>query len=388
MYEIRSEPTTLGGAIGIPSNGLRLLDRLGLYESILARGAETTSLVLHSLNGKNMGQMSTVSWSKAQTGFGYVRVKRSDVMEVLVDAVEKAGIPIFYNKNLVGIQETGDEITVSFSDGTEDTGDFLLACDGIHSAVRKLHVDPGCVPEYSGISNMFSLIPAEGLPPCASSLNDLNATLTSDGLLGLSPTNPDKSLLYWFFSKEVTIPASGDSRDGWEEHRKSEIQNWKSTLLDLFGNEENEWINMLRSVIQRTDVIKFYPIYKVPPGRPWSKGRCLLIGDAAHAMPPHASQGFSMALEDVFLFSKLLQSKCESIEDGLRTYEDRRKVRTESLLKTAEQNGSVRHKKTPWRLWATEIAITGGLWVYKTAGLEKLGLGQKPLAYDVDDEVF
>lgn len=51
VYEIRSEPTSLGGAIGIPANGLRLLQRLGLYEEVLARGVETSDLVLHSAKG-------------------------------------------------------------------------------------------------------------------------------------------------------------------------------------------------------------------------------------------------------------------------------------------------------------------------------------------------
>ncbi|KAL5596840.1 hypothetical protein BROUX41_006476 [Berkeleyomyces rouxiae] len=196
VYEIRREPTTLGGAIGIPSNGLRLLDRLGVYRNILGKGAETPNIVMHSLKGKVMGTMSAVSWSKGQTGFGYVRIRRADVMDVMIEAVEKADILIHYDKKLTEIEEKGGKVTISFSDGTKDTADFLFGCDGIHSAVRRLYVDPGCVPEYSGIANMFSLIPTSGLPPIASSLYSLNATLTSDGLLGLSPTTPNKDLLY------------------------------------------------------------------------------------------------------------------------------------------------------------------------------------------------
>lgn len=33
VYEIRSEPTTLGGAVQLPPNGLRLIERLGLLNA-------------------------------------------------------------------------------------------------------------------------------------------------------------------------------------------------------------------------------------------------------------------------------------------------------------------------------------------------------------------
>lgn len=335
-----------------------------------------------------MGEMSMVSWSKEQTGFGYVRIRRTDVMDVLLDAVEKAGIPVLYGKRLVGIEEMDAIVTASFSDGTHDTADFLLGCDGIHSAVRKLYVDPECVPEYSGISNMYSLLPVTDFPASAPSLDNLNMTLTSDGLFGISPVTPARDLLYWFFSREIPMPTTGDVREGWAEQSKKEIDNLKGNLLHLLGDDDSHWMDFLREVLHKTEAIHFYPIYKVPLGRPWSKGRCLIIGDAAHAMPPHASQGISMALEDVFLFSKLLESGCDQIDVGLKAYEAKRKARTEKMLKTAEQNGTVRQKKTPLKLWATELAISGGLWVYKMAGLEKFGFGQQPLAYDIDEEKF
>ena len=51
---------------------------------------------------------------------------------------------------------------------------------------------------------------------------------------------------------------------------------------------------------------QFYPIYRLLLGGMWSRGRCLLLRDAAHAMSPHVGQGVSMALEDVFLLSRLL----------------------------------------------------------------------------------
>ncbi|KAF4210926.1 hypothetical protein CNMCM5878_003424 [Aspergillus fumigatiaffinis] len=396
IYELRSEPTTLGGAIGIPSNGLRLLQRMGLYDAMMSKGTDTSMLRVHSLKGNEMGHMDMVAWSRQQTGCGYLRIRRTDLMDVFLDAASKKSVPIYYSKRLTQIEEKDDKVTVFFSDGTSDTGDFLLGCDGIHSSVRKLYVDPDCTPQYTGISNVFSLIPTSKLPPAAGSMDALHATLTADGMFGISPATTARDVVYWFFSREITMPKSQDTRDGWEERGKKEVDNLKTTFINLLGDADSPWVNMLRDVVNKTDVVKFYPIFKIPPGRPWSKGRCLVIGDAAHAMPPHASQGVSMALEDVFLFSKLLTHysrnldtpNSPTLEKLLQSYESKRKVRTEQMLKTAERNGDVRKKKTPLRLRVNELALSWGLWVYGAVGLDKRGIGQGPLAYDIEEEQF
>ncbi|KAB2098642.1 hypothetical protein AG0111_0g13124 [Alternaria gaisen] len=335
-----------------------------------------------------MGKIDMVSWSRKTTGFGYMRIRRSDLMDVLLDSASTAGIAIHYGKHLTAIEEKDDLVTTSFSDGTTDSADFLLGCDGIHSAVRKLYVDSECTPEYTGISNMYSLISTSQLTPSAKSMTGLNTTLTSDGLFAITPVNQARDTLYWFFSREVPMPLSGDNRDGWEQRSKQEVDVVKTTLLRILGDADSGWLEMLRDIVHKTEHVRFYPIYKIPTGRKWHKGRCLIIGDAAHAMPPHASQGVSMALEDAFLFSKLLGSHYSSIEDALQVYEKKRKARTAEMLKTTERNGTIRKKKGAWELWANEIAISGGLWVYRTASLDKFGLGQKPLAYDVEEEEF
>jgi hypothetical protein len=58
------------------------------------------------------------------------------------------------------------------------------------------------------------------------------------------------------------------------------------------------------------------------------------------------------------------------------------------MLKTAERNGDIRKKKTPLRLRVNELALSWGLWAYGAIGLEKMGIGQKALAYDIEEEQF
>lgn len=308
-------------------------------------------------------------------------------MEVLYEEARSAGIAIHFGKRLLRIEEHPKEVTATFADGTSATADFLLGCDGIHSAVRTLHVDPELYPEYSGVSNVYSLLSTTALRGAPESLDGLNTTLTADGLFALSPCTPRGDMLYWFFSREIPVSAGENTRDGWEERGKAELGNLRATLLDLIRDSEGEWGTLLRDVIDHIDMLKFYPIFKLPLGGRWSRGRCLLIGDSAHAMPPHASQGVSMALEDVFLISNLLAEPRQGLEDVFDLFESKRRPRVNEMIETAERNGKMRQRVGPWRLWFTELAISGALTAYSLLSLHKLGLGQKSLVYDIEKEV-
>ncbi|PKX91115.1 FAD-dependent oxidoreductase, partial [Aspergillus novofumigatus IBT 16806] len=304
---------------------------------------------------------------------------------VLYEAARRADIPIHFGKRLTHIVENDQNITVAFSDGSSDHADLLLGCDGIHSTVRSIYVDAGMAPEYSGISNAYSLVPTSDLPIAAGSISGLNATLTTDGLLAVSPCTPGGELIYWFFSRELAMPASGDTRDGWRG--KEQVDTIKSTVLDLIKESEGSWGNTIKEIIKHTETLRFYPVYRLPTGGKWWRGRCLIIGDAAHAMPPHASQGVSMALEDIFMLSNLLVACPNSLDEVFRLYEQKRRPRVNEMHRVAERNGGVRKKTGPWQLWLKELATSGTLLVYSFFGLDSLGLGQKPLAYDVEEDM-
>ncbi|RDW56935.1 hypothetical protein BP5796_13002 [Coleophoma crateriformis] len=386
VYEIRHEPSTLGGALGIPPNGLRLLSRLGIYEKLLARGSSATNLVLHSVKGHDLGEMDMVSWSNEKIGFGYLRIKRTDLMAVLLEVADKRGIVVNYGKRISRITEQDQHVTAIFADGTEDTGDMLLGCDGIHSAVRSLFVDPDITPEYTGISNIFSLLPKSALSVPPASLNGLNATITTDGLFAVTSCTPTGDEAYWFSSREVPAPASGDSRDGWEEHRQKELDGFKGSIRTVLDEVKGSWGDTLRDVVDQTAVVKVYPVFRLPLGGAWSKERCLLLGDAAHAMPPHASQGVSMGLEDVYLLARVLDDPSRTLAQAFHKYEEKRRPRIKEIYDAAEQYGHLRRKTSGWRLQVNELAVAAGLGIYNTCKLQKLGLGQKPLVYDIESE--
>ncbi|KAH7155997.1 FAD binding domain protein [Dactylonectria macrodidyma] len=379
VYEACIEPTTIGGAIGIPANGLRLFKLLGVYDDLMARGSSGTNIVLHSVGGSVLGQLDMVSWSKKKTGFGQLEIRRVDLMEVLCGAAKRAGIEVHYNQTLVGINERDQQVEASFSDGTTDTADFLLGCDGISSSVRKLYVDPKIQPEYSGITDIYSLVPTSDRPTPEGLLRDTHATFTTDGLFALMCCTESRDVNYWFFSSD--FPASVLSGEG-----SGIAYDPKPIIRNAANKIKGEWGDVLRDFVDKSKALKLHPIMTLPLGGVWYKGRCLLLGDAAHAMSPHAGQGVSMALEDVFFLSRLLGQSSLQLNDIFKRYDEKRRPRTEEIYKTAKRSGARRKKTGPWHLWFSDLVMMAFLAIYHVLNLQKFGFGGKTIIYNIIEE--
>ncbi|KAL4972917.1 hypothetical protein BDW66DRAFT_169098 [Aspergillus desertorum] len=392
IYELRPKPTTLGGAIGISANGLRLFDRLGVYESLSKRGSSRSDFALYSLNGGRLGGLDDfAARARAETGYGYVRIKRVDLVDVLLEAARKAGIRIHFGRKISEIEDNsgaeGAGVGVRFADGSTDSADMLMGCDGIHSAVRRLYVDPGLKPEYSGLSGLFSVIPTVRMASCViSQLTGLNVTLTEKGMFMVAPCTTEKDEIYWGFQREISIPDPQDTRDGWEVRGQQEVNDFRDNLHETLENGRGDWIGALRQLVDATDVMKFYPIYRLPLGGTWSRGRCLLLGDAAHATQPHAGQGVSLAVEDAFLVSRLLADPSRSVEEAYASFQRIRGPRVAEIHQAAAQNAGARKKVGPLGQWLRENALRIALSTPSGLGIGNRLLGQKYAIYDIDAE--
>ncbi|KAJ5888975.1 hypothetical protein N7495_009016 [Penicillium taxi] len=396
VYELRDSVTAgLGGSLGVPANGLRVLHRLGIWDILSPRSVDVSKTVLHSTSGTIIHEVDVSTDCKEKTGFGYLRINRVDLVECLREATEKYEIPIHYGKQLTSIVDHGDTVTVEFSDGTSVSASLLLGCDGIHSAVRKIHIDADVLPEYSGISAISSIVddvidrdPED--PAC------MHATRTPHGLLATAPCPANR--VFWFFSKEVPLPpgqSSAEVRDGWTLHRQKELEDCRSQLSTVLDCVHGDWGQYLRKLVDTSTDVHFYPHYRLPLGGRWfipsgtaqGSPRVLLMGDAAHAVQPHAGQGVGLAMEDVLLFSGLLAQyqagDCKALEDVFTRFVKIRRPRIQRIYEIASHNGRMRRNQSPWVVWCKEWYM----WVMRFWGMSMSGVENGDVYYDVEAEL-
>jgi len=92
-------------------------------------------------------------------------------------------------------------------------------------------------------------------------------------------------------------------------------------------------------ILDRVDAIdRSCPIY-MPALPGWHKDRVVLLGDAAHAVGPHAGQGASMAIEDALVLAACLGAERDH-ERAFRRYEDLRRNRIWLVVKMTARNSS------------------------------------------------
>ncbi len=72
--------------------------------------------------------------------FGYPMrgVRRTELIQLLVDTAGVQRIPIHWDHRLVDIEQSDVGVKAIFANGFVDTGSFLVGCDGLHSVTRTV----------------------------------------------------------------------------------------------------------------------------------------------------------------------------------------------------------------------------------------------------------
>ena len=286
-----------GTGLYLPANGVRALRRLGLDASVRTRGCEITRQRVLDHRGRLLVDIGLDEiWGS--TG-PCLAVHRGALHELLRDGT---GASIRLGTTIETVSDGTGGVQVRLSDGSTGEYDLVVGADGVHSSVRKLLFD-AVAPRHVG--QMSWRVVIDGGPPITS----WTVMLARGRAFLALPIGGGRLYCY----ADLSSPGTRDPTEGSVRR-----------LVELFA-DFGEPVAGILGGLSPTSALHFSPIEEVPSGT-WSRGRVVLIGDAAHATSPNMAQGASMAMEDALVLAEVLASG-QPVVTSLAVFESRRAER-------------------------------------------------------------
>ena len=317
VYEQASALAEVGAGVALQPNSIRLLRRMGLGDALARYGARWIDPRLRRADGTFIASM----WPPERAGeIEFYGMHRADLLGMLVDRLPVGTVSTGHR--CIGFEQDDDRATVVFANGERATADVVVGADGIHSALQQYVVEPSA-PISSGSMAYRGLISAASVNWPAGAMHNF---LGPSRRFMIYPVRAGELLNYVAF-----VPMDDQIRESW-----SAPGDPVALAAEFAG-----WDPMVQAVLAQVETCFRWGIYDREPLPAWSRGRLSLLGDAAHAMLPHAGQGANQAIEDgVALATILAQADRPTVPQALKVYESVRRERTAGVQRMARLNGS------------------------------------------------
>lgn len=308
LFDARAEdePTGLKTTVILTPNAVRVLDELGVYQRCLPRCVLADSYSVYDVTYTLRDTMSI--GDVARFGYSSMRIYRFALVEELRAALsERAGDVHFqwHARFSRVLRDDGDGVEFELADGSVHSAGMLVGADGIHSAVRS-HISPAQA-KYTGTLLVLGNCPLPAAPPAENP--DVPASagfLCKPGML-IALGQHDRDTNELLLCRQLPNFANPGGGEGWRA-----LSADKQQLLDLLRGEKQgaEWPPYVRDLLYSTrlESAALWPFYLLPDLERWysPSTNVILIGDAAHAIPPSAGQGAAQAAEDAVALARLL----------------------------------------------------------------------------------
>ena len=332
IYELRNPTHLTAGALMLSPNAIRIMEDIELYRRVKDQGYLFESIAFKDADEKTTG----VYYLGHEKLYGYqcLRLHRQILLDELKGILQEINTPIVYGKKFSSIiSETSESVTFSFEDGTTATADMLIGADGIHSTVRR-YIAPGTTANFSGLLALTCALQKKDVRfPRIKGEDEYHLPVAINGRPGqfvMAPQSTDGEELL----AGTQIPYPEQDRAGW-----ARLAADKDELLRLMRKDYERWPETVKSALDSVPKESMFdwPFYTMPKLRSWvsAEGRVVILGDAAHAVPPAAGQGASQAFEDAHTLAMLLERVSEKagLQDTLRFWNEKRQKRIDEVVK-------------------------------------------------------
>lgn len=331
LLEAARDIRELGVGLNLPPHAVRELTELGLGDALRRDGIETAELAYYDRRGE-------LIWAEPrglEAGYRWPQysIHRGRLQRLLVDAVRERLGPqaLVTGQRARAVERDGGDgapVSVRTEDGRTLEADVCVIADGIRSVLRDaLYGAP--VPLATNGWVMY-----RGATEAGEFLSGRSMVIVGDETQRIVVYPIAPGLQNW-----LLVRPAGEGPGG-------ELGNWNLSVAparaaSFVHDWCFDWLDMPALVGGAAQAYE-YPMADIDPLPRWRFGRCVLLGDAAHAMYPFGSNGASQAILDARVLAFELWTRAGDIDQALSVYESGRRETTASVqLANRRQAGDV-----------------------------------------------
>lgn len=333
LIERVANPSAVGAGISIAENGRAVLAGLGLEAALVRAGRQLDATSVVDGRGRKL-----LGWPSDSP---LLMVRRSTLTEVLIEAIERQPrIRRRFGCEAVSAKPDGTlTIEPSGPDGKaaeQLRADLIVGADGLHSKIREAAA-VGAWISRSGIAYVRGLV-REGLARS-------EEAWTGVGLFG----SYDVGELTYFYASAGTRAMRKllDSKD---------LDGWRKAWAKAYAAAQP-----IVEAVAKIDDLLINDVRRVRCKR-FFDGKIVLIGDAAHAMPPNLGQGANSSFVDGAVLVDELR-RAANLSTALAAYDKRRRSKVDRVASASAMIGAVAETTNGFLRWIRDrivLPLIGG----------------------------
>jgi 2-polyprenyl-6-methoxyphenol hydroxylase-like FAD-dependent oxidoreductase len=317
VVELAAAPRTDGAAVDLNAPTVAVAKRMGLYEQL-----KSHQLGVDRIEYKNTADVTegTIVINDGTEPEGdEIEIEREKFVAVMMSSL-KGKVDFLFSDSITGLEETADGMHVTFKNSGSSKFHLVFGCDGSHSGTRKLWFGPEKdYAHFLGAYFSISIVPGLLVPQ-----RTMQAYSVPYKSVMLNGYNGKTDIIFIFLSETEILY---DYRD---------TVGQRKIIGEQFSGTGWRTAELLAEVQQSPGFYfdKFCQI-KMPS---WSKGRVVLIGDAAYCPSPAAGQGGSLAMQGAAAVADALLKHKGGHQFAFAEYERNLRPGIEEIQAIAEQN--------------------------------------------------
>jgi 5-methylphenazine-1-carboxylate 1-monooxygenase len=327
LFEAAPEFKPLGVGINLMPHAVNALTGLGLLDNLRAVAVEPRQIGYYTHHGQLIHNEPV--GRSAGYHVPHFSIHRADLHKLLLDAVHARIGPdaVVMDRTCTGFDENEQGVDLTFDDSQGNSlverNDVVIACDGIHSAIRRQLYPGEGPPRFQGINMWRGVTRME--PYLGGDTVVRVGALFRTGKLAIYPIRNDidadgRQLVNWVAETADDHAAPID----WSAPGKLE------DFYDLFENWTFEWLDCAK-MLRDADTVLSYPMVDRDPIDRWVFGRVALLGDAAHPMHPRGGNGGAQSILDAIELARCLADSPD-IPSALQAYQEARLATVNALV--------------------------------------------------------